>query len=105
MALFAKAANGDWLPPGARMLLKVIEGFLVSAFVTAVVAVTPSFTGDALIAPDWRQVAHTFLLTFVATFILALKKYFSAHLDGPPSDTVSPAPAAPPPSDAPSAGV
>lgn len=90
MSIFSRAAAGLSLSPAARALLRLIDGLIVAALVTALPVIAQLLANrlDAG-AVDWRQMATLALASLAFAFLMALAKYAKAQGDAPLADVAT----------------
>ena len=81
MDIFSRAAQNLPLTPGERAFLKLVEGFLMSAFVAALPVLSQLLAGANLAHLDYWATLRTFVAAFGVALLLAISKYYKAHGD------------------------
>ena len=80
LSLWRRAAQNLPLSPEERAILKFVKSTIVSAFISAVVAVYPFIAGAKNANVDWGTVEHTFFITMLMVIYATSDKYVTAHL-------------------------
>jgi hypothetical protein len=81
MTLFAKARAGIALTPAQRATLRLVEGLLATAGLTAVYAFAQYMLGRDLASINYADLGRFALGAFLVTLVLTGVKYVKAHGD------------------------
>ena len=81
MTLFAKARAGIALAPAQRATLRLVEGGLATAGLTAVYALAQYLLGRDLASINSADLGRFALGAFLVTLVLTSVKYVKAHGD------------------------
>lgn len=68
------------LSPAARAFLKLVEGFVLAGFATALPVVAPLLAAQSI---NWHLVIETGAGAFGVAFLMAVSKFYKAHGDAP----------------------
>jgi hypothetical protein len=81
--VFSKAAQGANLSPAARAFLRLLEGFVMAALVTAAPLVAQYLAGHSLATLDLAATARYAVALVALAFLIAALKHAKAHMDAP----------------------
>jgi hypothetical protein len=81
--VFSKAAQGANLSPAARAFLRLVEGIVAAAVVTAVPLIAQYLAGKDFATLDYAAALRYAVATLAVALLMAGLKYAKAHADSP----------------------
>jgi hypothetical protein len=82
-SVFSQAAQGANLSPAARAFLRLVEGIVAAAVVTAVPLIASYLQGQDFAHLDYAAALRYAVATLAVALLMAGLKYAKAHADSP----------------------